>query len=324
MSTFVSTRFKQTEFRGTFSREFIRFDDSTLVGALSDGMRIKGKAEPGELIPGVPYIFFGVWGDYRGEKQFQFKQFLKAEPHTKYGLVKYLESTAPNVGPVIAGRLFDAFKQDAVRVLRTDPAMASAAVSGLPLDKAEEASHVLKLNAALEETRIDLMDLFVGRGFPSRLANEVINKWGVHAPGRIRRDPFSLLVEGFKGCGFARCDRLYTDLGLPLDSLKRQMICLWNAMQEQNNGHTWHPLWSITSQMKRLVSGNVRPEKAIELGTRSGWLVVRGEEKDRWIAIGHYAKNESQLAWSISRLIESVMNPYGIEEGKSDADANQD
>ena len=64
--------------------------------------------------------------------------------------------------------------------------------------------------------------------------------------------------------------------------------------------------------MKRLVSGNIRPKKAIELGVRSRWLQVREDGGGgKWIAIGHYAQNEKDLAESIKRLTDFVMSPYG-------------
>lgn len=291
------------EIRGTFNREYHRFDDDTIIAALTDGTRLKGKAEESELINGITYRFYGTWGEYRGEKQFHFKQFIKAEPHTVHGLVCYLRHTAPHVGPAIAQKLFDAFGQDAVKVLRTDPARAAAAANGLTLERAQEAAAALATQWHTEETKIDLMDLFAERGFPHRLVNEVVSKWGVHSPARIRRDPFSLLVEGFSGCGFARCDRLYCDLGLPLDSLKRQMICLWYSMQEQSNGHTWHFFDTIAAKMKRMVSGNVRPEKAVELGVRSRWLKIRDDGKrKKWIAVAEQAENEADLADCVARL----------------------
>lgn len=291
------------EITGTFQAELIRFDDYAVVAALTDGTRLKGRAERGDLIPGIPYKFVGSWGEYRGQRQFLFKQYIKAEPHTKHGVVRYLEVTAPHIGPVLAGRLWDEFRQDAVKVLRTEPERASAAINGLPLDRAMEAAAALSAHESLEETRIDLMDLFAGRGFPGTLVNAVLKRWGIHAPVVIRRDPFSLLVEDFHGCGFARCDRLYCDLGLPLDALKRQMICLWNAMQEQNNGHTWHLLEAIEKKMRRLVSGKVRPKRAIELGVRSGWLRTREDERGiEWIAVAENAEHEAELAEKVKGL----------------------
>lgn len=295
------------EITGVFNREIVRFDEDALVADLADGTKLKGKAPEGDLIPGVPYKFFGKWETHpRHGKQFAFRQYLKTEPHTKYGVVKYLQHSAPHVGPAIAGRLFDAFKQDAVKILRTDPERAASTIKGLTVENAREAAVVLQAQSALEETKIDLMDLFATRGFPHSLVNTVLKKWGIHAPLRIRRDPFSLLVEGFGGCGFARCDRLYTDLGLPLDRLKRQMICLWHAIQEDSSGHTWHSLELIKGKMRRMVAGvSVDPNKAIKLGVRAKWLSIRKDEAGRWwIATAEKADSEKDLADAIRELQE--------------------
>lgn len=302
------------EITGIFNRERVRFDEDAIIADLQNGTTIKGKAPEGDLIPGVPYKFFGKWETHaRYGKQFAFKQYLKADPHTRYGVVKYLEHSAPHIGPALAGRLFDKFGQMAVKVLRTDPKLAAESIKGLTPEHALEAATALQAQAALEETKIDLMDLFATRGFPHALANTVLKKWGIHAPMRIRRDPFSLLVEGFGGCGYARCDRLYTDLGLPLDRLKRQMICLWHAIQEDSSGHTWHLLDLMKSKMQRMVAGVlVNPGKAIKLGVRAKWLSVRKDESGKWwIATAEKAKSESDLAEAIVRLQQG--NPLTVQ-----------
>ena len=264
------------ELTGVLNRERWRPSSSDIdagnhfvIADLEDKTSIKGNAAPGELIPGLTYRFFGNWDDPHPKygRTFCFRQFTKAEPHSRFGLVKYLARYAPGVGPRIAGMLYDAFGSDACKTLRTDPERASGAVKGLTPEKAREASKVLQELSLLEDTKIELTNLFAGRGFPSILVDQVIARWGVFSPKRIQKDPFSLLVYGFAGCGFARCDRLYMDLGLPPTKLKRQMICAWHTIREDRQGHTWLPIGQIDQLVKSSVERDRRePQEVLASG----------------------------------------------------------
>ena len=281
-------------------------EDTFLFGQLEDAVIIAGRAEDGELVPGLTYQFHGRW-DARNEseRRFNFSQFVQHVPHSRSGVVAYLERYAPNVGPAVAARLWDAFGADAVKTLRTDPKLASAAVGQfLSLAKAEHAAKALTAIAALEDTKIALVDLFAGRGFPGSLPEECIRRLKILAPARIRRDPFWLLVNGLPGCGFARCDRLYTDLGLPAGRLKRQMICLWHLLHGDTSGNTWMDADLVVARLGELVSGaKIEIRKAVLLGCRSGWLAKRRDEDGKlWLAEGDRAKQEKFLAAKLLEL----------------------
>lgn len=285
---------------------------------------VKGNAPVGEFIPGLTYRFGGRWDEDRTdprtklvEKQFKFTHYTKAEPHSRYGLVSYLAKFAPGIGPVIAGRLFDAYGTDAVKVLREFPAKAVAAVNGcdksnrqlLTLEKAEAASAALKSMGKMEDTKIELVGLFHGRGFPHTLVDQCIKVWGVLAPKRVARDPFSLLVRRLSGCGFARCDRLYNDLGLPPGRLKRQLLCLWHSLRTDNAGHTWHSAETCKQTLEQSVSGvRVNFVRAVKLGLRSRWLAkYRDADGGLWLAEFTKAENETTVAERLASLLNGPL-----------------
>lgn len=283
-----------------------------MIGITECGVGVLGDAADGELFPGIPVRFYGRWDtNEKYGKQFKFTQFVKIEPHNREGVVNYLCRYAPGIGPGIANSLFDAFGGDAVKVLRTQPAEAARTCKYLTLEKAEAAAKELQKMVKLEDTKIELTSLFAGRGFRKSLVDDCIEKWKLLAPARIKRDPFCLLVEEFASCGFARCDSLYTDLGLPLDRLKRQMICLWHALQEDMTGSTWIEEEKVVEKLHQMLSGaKVKANKAIKLGVKSGWLaadmmeVVEGSgELKGVLAVGKKARNERLLAELVVGLI---------------------
>jgi hypothetical protein len=274
---------------------------------LEDGSALAGNAEHGEFTPGVPYDFFGKWVECeRYGKQFKFQQFIRREPHSRHGVCGYLAKYAPHVGPSIAAQLYDAFGGEAVKVLRTQPMAASQACNRFSVDHATEAAKALSQLVWLEDCKIELTNLFVGRGFPGRLVDEVVERWGILAPARIKRDPFCLLVGEFSGCGFARCDRLYCELGLPKDRIKRQVVCLWHVLNSDMVGHTWFDAEAVVRKLGEHVSGAaVKPSKAIRVGLRAGWLAARKDAAGRkWLAVGAKAKNEGYVAQRVQQLCE--------------------
>lgn len=289
------------ELSGVFDSTRWRAPDSDYtIGYLEDSTCITGHAAEGELLLGLSYRFFGRWVEHaKYGQQFQFSHFVKVEPHTRHGVIAYLTKYAPNIGPATAARLWTAFGSNAVEVLRTQPEQAAAAVAGLSHPGAVAAAARLEELAAMEDTKIALTDLFAGRGFPGALIDQLIERWKVTAPARVQRDPFTLLVNNFKGAGFARCDRLYLDLGLDPAKLKRQVICLWHIIHSDMSGSTWFAAKECVRQLGEHVSAvKVDGIRAVECGVRAGWLARR----DSWLAEGKKAASEERLAGRIGLL----------------------
>lgn len=311
------------ELAGTFRRlawsatgEGRRFCIATVDVTETESVSVKGEADPSEFIQGLEYRFWGKWGKAKEKygRAFEFRQLKRSEPHSRVAVVGYLRQFATGIGPVYASQLWDAFGADAVRVLRTDPARAAKAI-GIPLAKATQASEALNTDGQNEDLRLELVQLLDGRGFSKSLIEIVIKKWGLSAPERIRRDPFTLLVNRFPSCGFARCDRLYTDLGLPPERLKRQFACIWNALKSDGEGHTWHradiAARAVAEGVSGLPEGSLNWKRAATLGVRAGWLRKRVDASGQfWIAEAKKADNEASVARNMVRLM-------GVNDGVS-------
>jgi len=319
------------ELRGTFRRlaysakgDGRRFVIAAIeVDGEEKHVSVKGDADPNEFIHDLQYRFWGKWekaNDYG--KQFAFKQLKRDEPHSRVAVVGYLRQFATGIGPVYAAQLWDAFGADAVRVLRTDPHRAAVAL-GIPASRARGASDALNRDGANEDLRLELVQLFEGRGFQKKLVDQVIKLWGLSAPQRIRRDPFTLLVHRLPSCGFARCDRLYVDLGLPMERLKRQFACIWKSLKDDGEGHTWHPMEAAAKAVMQGVSGlpegKLNWQRAVRLGVRAGWLRVRKDENGKWwVAEARRADNELAVAADMRRLMG------GRDDGRTDIQNSAD
>lgn len=292
---------------GVFQSVKWRSNDSDfLIGFLDDGTCIKGDAEEGSLEFGLTYQFFGKWIENDHGRQFAFDIFTIKDPHSRTGIIVYLEKYAPNIGTITAGKLYDHFAGEAVRVLRLTPDIAARAVNG-NVAKFKEAAEALQLLARFEDVKIELTNLFAGRGFSGKCIEACVEKWGILAPARIKRDPFCLLVEKMPSAGFDRCNRLYLDLGLKKGRLKRLMICMWNAVRGDRTGNTWMPADLAVNRLKGSVSDVVidqkKIRKTIKLGTRSRWLsLTKDANGNFWIAENDKAFAEKTMAEKLAEL----------------------
>jgi hypothetical protein len=299
------------DLEGTVRQVRCFFDDSeTVVAELTTGTIVRGRAGRDELQPGMAYRFFGRWETHhRHGDQFVFRTFAVREPHTRQGVVKYLSRFASGVGERKAAALWSEFGEQAVEVLRTDPARVVAA-GILSEATAQEAARDLAARAHHEATKIDLYALFSSRGFPAdALINACISRWGAAAAARVRHHPFDLLGHNMPGCGFDRVDRMYLDFQYPPDRLIRQIYCAWSAIKKDRDGHTWHSSSWVAEQVYRHVNApNIDPERAIRAACRptpgrDPRLARCQRGGGDWVAIGSRARNEQFAADALLRLM---------------------
>jgi ATP-dependent exoDNAse (exonuclease V) alpha subunit len=305
---------KREELTGVFSHLTNRFASGMVIGRLEGGVPVKGMLEEDEeLQEGQTYRFMGRWDDHpRYGRQFWFDSHVLDVPHSRHGVIRYLTEYAEGVGKARATRLFDRYGTDAVAVLADTPDRV-VADGILSAEVAAEASQTLRGMVATRDTHIDLIDLLDGRYFPRKLPDRLIRLWGAGASKKLREDPYALVREKIKGCGFKRTDALYCDLGHDQASLERQMLCMWHALATDTEGHTWHPVHKAVDALRAAVGGvTLQPTPAILLGVERGHLTVwqhtPGEaiQKDAWIAECVKASNERVIAEQVKRLLSST------------------
>jgi ATP-dependent exoDNAse (exonuclease V) alpha subunit len=292
-------------------------------GIDSDELIIKGDAPADDLQSKQTYRFYGTFCTYREERQFKFTHYVPAVSHDREGVVAYLEAAGRGLGlgSVTAGKAFDRWGSDAVRVIRENPRELFTLDKRIRISDVDLAALKAKLDsqAKTEHAQIEVTNLLAGRGFPKSLYRKTIKIWGNQAAIRIRRDPYQLMR--FRGCGFKMCDKLYLELGLKPDALRRQALCAWYAIASDSEGHTWYPIELAKQAVRRAIGPTSQPEKAIELATRLARLspdhygalaIMRtnaaGQITDDgprlWVAEGRKAAAERRLA----ELVVSAMD----------------
>lgn len=292
-------------------------------GISEDELTIKGDAPADDLQSKQTYRFYGQFCTYRDERQFKFTHYVPAVAHDREGVVAYIEAAGRGlgVGAATAGKAFDKWGSDAVRIIRENPRELFTLDRRIRLSDEDLAALKAKLDsqAKTEHAQIEVTNLLSGRGFPKSLYRKTIKLWGNQAANRIRRDPYQLMH--FRGCGFKMCDRLYLELGLRPDALRRQALCAWYAIASDTEGHTWYPIELAKSAVRRAIGAASEPDRAIELATRlarmspdhygalaiqrtnaAGQLDPNGTRF--WVAEGRKAASERLLA----ELVVSAMD----------------
>lgn len=306
---------RDEELSGVF--ESIRWqneDGSFFIATLQSGQSIKGNAKPGSFIRGCEYVFAGKWLPAQGRfgPTFQFFTYRAKDPTTPEAVTGYLDKhlagSGAGIGLVGIRKLIAQYgAANVISTIKNQPKDV-AAFLGLTREKADLASETLKKIEKFEDTRIRLTQLFDGRGFPQQTIEACIDTFGVNAYDAVKRDPFTMLVRKFHGCGFLRVNALYESLGLPRARLKRQVICLWYLCNEAGNGSVWYDAEWCNQELSRMVSTDVKFSKAVKMGVRAKWLSTTRDEAGKfWLASREHANCEGELASVVAKFIGGLV-----------------
>jgi exodeoxyribonuclease V alpha subunit len=301
----------ETELSGQLDcvfKSFANDDNYAVLARLSDGRVVRGVVDClDELQDHHHYLFTGRWDEHpQYGWQFVFNGFAADIPRGADGAAAYLMRHCHGVGTKTAENLIDRYGDDAVRVLIEEPQR--VVEDGLLREAmAIAASQSLRdvCDPRLRDAHLELFRLLrsSGGGFPRKLIDKCLRLWSKTAPDRIRRDPFTLLVNQLPGCGFLRCDRLYLALGHQPDRLKRQMLAVWHELR-QLDGDTWISLPKGFNAIRDRIGGTTaRPQRAIALGYRAGWIDYKLDEHGgHWLAERSKARAERKVAQHVHRL----------------------
>lgn len=322
----ATVRVSDNELRGQLhvilwrSREDEQTHSPIMIAKLADGVVVKGPIDFDDLpSPGIHYRFHGKWTTHEKHgNQFAYQTLTRIVPHDRAGIMAYLVAVAENVGESRARRLWDAFGGEAVAALRDDPDRV-AALGIMPLAAAQEASAALTEDAKFQDTKIDLLGLFAGRGFQAaKLIKECLRRWGADAPAIVRKNPYLLMLKKLPSAGFKRCDKLYLDLGGEPARLKRQTLCAIHWIRTSGRGDTWFAAKTVGTAIQGCVPmGKSRPVEALRLGIRAGMLQRRRVEASTnettgttgpevFIAESRKADNEATVAAKVRLLLEGA------------------
>ena len=307
-----ATDYTLRELCGVVSKVIFHDAAGGFIAALHNGLVITGEVQADEIEPHTRYRFMGRWSESpRYGWRFLFDSFVLDTPVDRQGVIQYLcrEAYLPQG---LARKMVDCWgPADTLTALRTRPSNGDgwlAATHGfMDTWAAAELGQKLAQLAATEKTTCDLFALFAGRGFPKGTIKAAIAKWGAAAADTIRRSPYAMLTADLPGVGFKRADKLYLELGRNPHALKRQMFAAWDALRQDNDGHTWVCEGAARSAIVKCVGmAAARFDQAIAMGIRIKWLATKRDAAGKLlIAERQKAADEMTVALELIRLMRS-------------------
>ena len=175
-------------------------------------------------------------------RQFKAKFFKRALPTTQRAIKKFLSSGAlKGIGPVLAGRIVDAFGDQTLKIIEQEPDSLSQ-IKGISPSKIEKIKDEF---SKLFEMR-KLMEFVENFGLKSNISFKIWNKWGIFSLETIKNNPYQMCCEEI-GVSFFAADCIAQKLGNQQNDSNRiacaiEYILRYNAKE---NGHTCVPRPSI-------------------------------------------------------------------------------
>lgn len=210
---------------------------------------------------GQMYEFCGAmeWDGKYKQHQLKFESYRTVLPDDRDGIVSYLVDVARWVGPAIAKQLVDAFGDQTLTVLKTEPDRVKAmGVPNLTVERIQEMQTSLQLNEKLEAAMVEVNNLLNGCMGPTTV-RKAIKKWGCDAATFIKENPFVLM--SLYGVGFVSADAVHKKLNGDPAAIARHHAAVCHVLSEAagREGHTVLPIDRVTQDASRLV-GALRPE----------------------------------------------------------------
>ncbi|MDP8925144.1 MAG: ATP-dependent RecD-like DNA helicase [Chloroflexota bacterium] len=262
----------------------------TLVGTLAD------------LTPGEAIVAHGWWqNNPKHGWQFQVLDYRTSLPATTQGMRRYLGSgLVKGVGPVMAGRIVDAFGEGTFEVIDATPERLTE-VPGIGKVRASriaatwvEQRHIREVMAALQ-----------GYGISTSLAVRIYKRFGDDSGRVISHEPYRLAREVW-GIGFKTADKIAQAVGIAPDAPERLQAGVLHALgAAADEGHTLLPEPDLTRQATELLGVDAAGvTEAVGALLETGELVAaaREGESDRLLALAPFARAESSLASRLQTL----------------------
>jgi len=291
------------------------------IRAGKDEHTVRGYAPEGELQSGMMFRFYGhVHVHPRYGEQFNFNSFTPEKPADDESIVAYLKQChGPQKGSIteqVALALVETFGADAISAVIDAPAKAAEAIKRFgtrwDAEKAMVASLVLRASESIRATKVELIGLLDGRGFPKKTPDRCIKAMGVTAATTVKQNPYSLMC--LPGIGFKGADKMYCDIARKrcktteeyqqaLALIERQGRCADYAVRTDRTGSTWVPRNVAEMAVRQNVSNTLaKPDNAISWAKGKGYLESRTSNGE-WIAVKSHADSEVEVAQAVNDLL---------------------
>lgn len=219
---------------------------------LQDGSTVTAVGKLLGVQSGDTVEFSGAWSEHpRFGKQFKFRSLVSKIPRDSSGVVAWLASRLPSLGPKRAAALVEQLGAEGVwHVIEHEP------------DRLLEVSGITPARRDLiveaywaHRTERDRIVKFKGWGLTDGQIARVIEKWGARAEAELSEDPYRLCEEVY-GFGFKRADATAMRMGLSPAAPARIRAALLHLLSDaaEGHGHAYVPGGQLIGMAAKLIS----------------------------------------------------------------------
>jgi len=208
---------------------------------------VKGNFPGVGMTPGLKVRFRGDWVDNpRYGRQLQATSFELVQDKGRVGVVSYLVSHVPSIGPITAGKLYNAFGDDLIKVLESDPDKILE-LDFLTSVQAKSIVDEWQKSSQARTTSIFLTDL----GLNSAQVRSVYSEYGALTLQMVKDNPYCLY--DCSGVGFLTADVAARKLGVGVDDRRRVKAMIQFIMEDLSfEGHLWVTSDQIRQYVQRM------------------------------------------------------------------------
>lgn len=217
-----------------------------------------GKTAKGSLAvtpcAGDSFEFHGEWKDNpKYGLQFEIAGATIPEPREASAVVTYLQRVCEGIGSVRAQEIVNAFGEDAIEVLKSEPERIAEETT-VSRTIAIEAGRSLRDNASMEETVLQLEKLLGGLAISKAVKLKLAKRFGGTFAEAMRSDPY--VLAGISGVGFHTADKVAKRVGIEGDDYRRVRAGIYHVLEEaaQRSGHTNLPRGVVLESALTLLS----------------------------------------------------------------------
>lgn len=273
------------------------------------------------LIPGAKAKIFGkVKHDPRWGQQFEYADSELSLPDSRVGYVRWLAARVPHVGPVLSGRLWDAFGDKIWDVVDQTPDL------------------VLEVKGIGEQVRDSLIESYVewladvelytqlsAYGFPEWLLIAIQKKWKREAVAVVQDDPYRIYYE-IHGAGFQIVDRAALKAGIEKGDPRRLSAAVEQSCREgESQGHTYMLVDDLQRELAKLLlaADDDLVDDAIEAAVHRDRAIYFFDEGV--VQRSRLGRAERDIAFFVARRpVVDEVDVVALEEAEADINDEDD
>lgn len=248
---------------------------------------------------GLAYKLFGKWGtDSKFGKQFKFEFYEVMQPSSTKGIYQYIVRICKFVGPRVAGKIVDRYKEETLNVLKNKPELVAKEIKGINEPRALEIQATLKKSEHIEKVTVELEKIFASiAGARKSLPVELVKYWGSDAVIKLKENPY--MLTRIRGVGFPTADQIALQMGFNRKAKSRCKSAIHHVLNENmhKQGSVWIEHGRLVEDVKDLIE--IFLDDALEELVNIGEFSQVGTQ----YSFAEMAENEEYIADKIIRMV---------------------